>query len=170
MIDHNSFEKVQGYIELGKREHHLAFQAQLPAGLEGYYVAPAIFDSVEPAARLAQEEIFGPVLALITAKDLSTAIQIANNTPFALTGGLYSRSPQNIERVTVRVYGRKPLHQSLDHRRNSRTTSIWRIQNVRRRNESRREGIPAQFPVSARRHRKTLRHGYAPETPTEAES
>jgi RHH-type proline utilization regulon transcriptional repressor/proline dehydrogenase/delta 1-pyrroline-5-carboxylate dehydrogenase len=99
VIDRQSFEKVQGYIELGKRQHHLAFQAQLPAGLEGYYIAPAIFAGVEPSARLAQEEIFGPVLAVINAKDLSAAIQIANDTPFALTGGFYSRSPQNIERV-----------------------------------------------------------------------
>ena len=65
VIDHNSLEKIQGYIERGKREHPLAFQAQLPVGLEGYYVAPAIFDAVDPAARLAQEEIFGPVLAVI---------------------------------------------------------------------------------------------------------
>jgi RHH-type proline utilization regulon transcriptional repressor/proline dehydrogenase/delta 1-pyrroline-5-carboxylate dehydrogenase len=99
VIDHNSLEKVQGYVERGKREHHLAFQAQLPAGLEGYYVGPAIFDAVDPSARLAQEEIFGPVLAVIPAKDLAAAIQIANDTPFALTGGLYSRSPQTIERV-----------------------------------------------------------------------
>jgi RHH-type transcriptional regulator, proline utilization regulon repressor / proline dehydrogenase / delta 1-pyrroline-5-carboxylate dehydrogenase len=67
--------------------------------LEGFYIAPAIFDTVEPTARLAQEEIFGPVLAIMNAKDLSTAIQIANDTPFALTGGLYSRSPQSIERA-----------------------------------------------------------------------
>jgi RHH-type proline utilization regulon transcriptional repressor/proline dehydrogenase/delta 1-pyrroline-5-carboxylate dehydrogenase len=100
VIDHSAFEKIQGYIELGKREHNLVFQAQLPGGLEGYYIAPAIFTSVQPTARLAQEEIFGPVLAVINAKDLPTAIQIANNTPFALTGGLYSRSPQNIDRVS----------------------------------------------------------------------
>ncbi len=99
VIDRHSFEKVQGYIELGKREHHCLFQAQVPAGLEGFYIAPAIFDTVEPTARLAQEEIFGPVLAIMNAKDLATAIQIANHTPFALTGGLYSRSPQSIERA-----------------------------------------------------------------------
>ncbi|HTC13778.1 MAG TPA: L-glutamate gamma-semialdehyde dehydrogenase, partial [Chthoniobacterales bacterium] len=99
VIDCHSFEKVQGYIKLGKREHHCLFQAQVPVGLEGFYIAPAIFDKVGPTARLAQEEIFGPVLAIMSAKDLSTAIQIANHTPFALTGGLYSRSPQSIERA-----------------------------------------------------------------------
>jgi RHH-type proline utilization regulon transcriptional repressor/proline dehydrogenase/delta 1-pyrroline-5-carboxylate dehydrogenase len=99
VIDRHAFEKVQGYIELGKREHRCVFQAQVPAGLDGFYIAPAIFDTVEPTARLAQEEIFGPVLAVMNARDLSTAIQIANHTPFALTGGLYSRSPQSIERA-----------------------------------------------------------------------
>lgn len=99
LIDGHSLEKVQNYIELGKREHHLILQAQAPKELPGYYLAPAIFDGVEPASRLAQEEIFGPVLAVINARDLTSAIRIANNTPFALTGGLYSRSPQNIQRV-----------------------------------------------------------------------
>jgi len=102
VIDQISLDKIQGYIELGKREHHLAYQAQLPAGLEGYYIGPSVFTEVSPRARLAQEEIFGPVLAVMVAKDLASAIQIANNTPFALTGGLYSRSPVNIDRVRAK--------------------------------------------------------------------
>jgi RHH-type proline utilization regulon transcriptional repressor/proline dehydrogenase/delta 1-pyrroline-5-carboxylate dehydrogenase len=99
VIDQDAFEKIQRYIELGKREHHLACQAQLPSGLEGHFISPAIFTRVESAARLAQEEIFGPVLVVIPANDLEQAIAIANSTPFALTGGLYSRSPQNIAQV-----------------------------------------------------------------------
>ena len=99
VIDQDAFKKIQRYIELGKREHYLACQAQLPSGLEGYFISPTIFTGVESTARLAQEEIFGPVLVVIPANDLDQAIDIANNTPFALTGGLYSRSPQNIARV-----------------------------------------------------------------------
>jgi RHH-type proline utilization regulon transcriptional repressor/proline dehydrogenase/delta 1-pyrroline-5-carboxylate dehydrogenase len=99
VIDQISLDKIQRYIDLGKREHHLAYQAPLPGGLDGYYIGPSVFTEVLPDARLAQEEIFGPVLAVIEAQDLATAIQIANNTPFALTGGLYSRSPVNIDRV-----------------------------------------------------------------------
>ena len=96
----------------------------------------------------------GPVLALITAKDLSMAIQIANDTPFALTGGLYSRSPQNIERVRSEfLVGNLYINRSITGAIVG-TTSIRRIQNVRRRNESRWNGLPAQFHVSARRHRK----------------
>jgi RHH-type proline utilization regulon transcriptional repressor/proline dehydrogenase/delta 1-pyrroline-5-carboxylate dehydrogenase len=99
VIDHSAKERIESYIALGKREHSIAFQAKIPKGLEGYFVPPTIFTDVQPHARLAQEEIFGPVLSVLRARDLDEAIQIANETPFALTGGLYSRSPQNIARV-----------------------------------------------------------------------
>jgi len=66
---------------------------------EGYFVGPHVFAEVPPAAVIAQEEIFGPVLAVIKARDLSHALEIANGTPYALTGGLYTRSPQSIARV-----------------------------------------------------------------------
>jgi RHH-type proline utilization regulon transcriptional repressor/proline dehydrogenase/delta 1-pyrroline-5-carboxylate dehydrogenase len=66
---------------------------------EGYYVAPHIFDDVAPEAGIAQEEIFGPVLAVLRARNLDHALEIANGTAYALTGGLFSRSPENIERV-----------------------------------------------------------------------
>jgi RHH-type proline utilization regulon transcriptional repressor/proline dehydrogenase/delta 1-pyrroline-5-carboxylate dehydrogenase len=99
VIDQAAKEKIESYIALGKREHSVAFQAEVPQGLEGYFVPPTIFTDVQPDARLAQEEIFGPVLSVLKAHDLDEAIQIANSTPFALTGGLYSRSPQNIARV-----------------------------------------------------------------------
>ena len=166
VIDHNSLEKVQGYIERGKREHLLAFQAHLPAGLEGYYVAPAIFDAVDPAARLAQEEIFGPVLAVIPAKDLAAAIQIANNTPFGLTGGLYSRSPQNIERVrseflvgnlyinrsiTGAIVGRHPFGGFKMSGGGTKAGGIDYLLNF-------------LFPRVVTEN--SLRHGFAPETPT----
>ena len=58
-----------------------------------------IVADVPPVARVAQEEIFGPVLAVLKAKDLDDALRIANGTPYALTGGVYSRSPANLERV-----------------------------------------------------------------------
>jgi RHH-type proline utilization regulon transcriptional repressor/proline dehydrogenase/delta 1-pyrroline-5-carboxylate dehydrogenase len=99
VIDQAAKEKIDTYITLGKREHSVAFQAEIPKGLEGYFTPPTIFTDVQPHARLAQEEIFGPVLSVLKACDLDEAIQIANDTPFALTGGLYSRSPQNIARV-----------------------------------------------------------------------
>jgi RHH-type transcriptional regulator, proline utilization regulon repressor / proline dehydrogenase / delta 1-pyrroline-5-carboxylate dehydrogenase len=99
VIDQAAKEKIDSYIALGKREHTVAFQAEIPKGLEGFFVPPTIFTDVHPRSRLGQEEIFGPVLSVLKARDLDEAIEIANDTPFALTGGLYSRSPQNIARV-----------------------------------------------------------------------
>ena len=65
----------------------------------GYYVGPMIVADVDPSARIAREEVFGPILAVLKAKDLDEALRIANGTEYALTGGLYSRSPAHIEQV-----------------------------------------------------------------------
>src|SRR5262249_19000274 len=90
----------QDYIEKGKQEARLAYAGDLVFLVnEGFYVAPHIFADVRPDATIAQEEIFGPVLAVLKAASLDEALRIVNGTPYALTGGLYSRSPGNIERV-----------------------------------------------------------------------
>jgi RHH-type proline utilization regulon transcriptional repressor/proline dehydrogenase/delta 1-pyrroline-5-carboxylate dehydrogenase len=91
---------ILDYIEKGKQESRLVFAGELGAlADEGHYVAPHIFADVSPQAVIAQEEIFGPVLAVIKANDLDDALRIANGARYALTGGLYTRSPQNIRRV-----------------------------------------------------------------------
>ncbi len=66
---------------------------------DGYYIGPHIFADVPPDAVIAQEEIFGPVVAVLRARDLDDALAIANGTPYALTGGLISRSPGDIARA-----------------------------------------------------------------------
>jgi RHH-type proline utilization regulon transcriptional repressor/proline dehydrogenase/delta 1-pyrroline-5-carboxylate dehydrogenase len=66
---------------------------------DGYYIGPAIFSEIGPRHRLAQEEIFGPVLSVIKARDFDDALEIANRSSYALTGGLFSRSPANIEKT-----------------------------------------------------------------------
>ncbi len=98
VIDREAYERIKRFVEIGKGEARLAYEGNVPAG-DGYFVAPTIFAEVPPRARIANEEIFGPVLAVLKAKDLDEAIRLANDTEFALTGGLYSRSPANIERV-----------------------------------------------------------------------
>jgi RHH-type proline utilization regulon transcriptional repressor/proline dehydrogenase/delta 1-pyrroline-5-carboxylate dehydrogenase len=70
-----------------------------PLSARGNFVGPQIVAGVRPDARIAREEIFGPVLAVLRARDLDDALAIANGTAYALTGGLYSRSPANIERT-----------------------------------------------------------------------
>ena len=97
LIDASAKDKVEEYIKLGMEEAQLLFKGECPK--EGYFVAPTIFGSVSPGSRLGQEEIFGPVLSVMKAEDMDHALEIANSTPYALTGGLYSRSPANIQKV-----------------------------------------------------------------------
>ena len=66
---------------------------------DGFFIGPVIFGDVEPSSRIAQEEIFGPVLSVIRARDFDHALEIANDSAFALTGGIFSRSPAHIEKA-----------------------------------------------------------------------
>jgi len=97
LIDAAAQAKVEGYVALGEREGRLAARGSCPA--EGYYVAPALFRAIEPHHRLAQEEVFGPVVALMAAADLEQAVATANGTDYALTGGLFSRHPGHLAYV-----------------------------------------------------------------------
>jgi RHH-type proline utilization regulon transcriptional repressor/proline dehydrogenase/delta 1-pyrroline-5-carboxylate dehydrogenase len=100
LIDAEARRRVLDYIEIGKAEGRLAYAGDLGVlAQQGYFVGPHIFADVPPEARIAQEEIFGPVLAVMRARDLEHALEIANGTVYALTGGLYSRSPEHIARV-----------------------------------------------------------------------
>jgi RHH-type proline utilization regulon transcriptional repressor/proline dehydrogenase/delta 1-pyrroline-5-carboxylate dehydrogenase len=100
VIDDEARLRVLGYVEKGKHESRLVYGATVgELANEGFYVGPHIFADVPPEAAIAREEIFGPVLAVLKARDLNDALTIANGTPYALTGGLYSRSPLNIARV-----------------------------------------------------------------------
>lgn len=100
VIDAEAQRKIESYIELGKEEGKLLIQREAPAG--GNFVGPTIFEDIDVADRLAQEEIFGPVLALMRAPDFDRALEMANATKFALTGGVYSRSPYNIDAARER--------------------------------------------------------------------
>jgi len=101
VIDAEARDKILGMIEAGKKESKLAFQSTLPAGLAeaGTYVPPTVFTGVSPSDRIAREEVFGPVVAILRAKDLDEAFRIAMDVEYALTGGLFSRSPSALERA-----------------------------------------------------------------------
>ncbi len=94
VIDAAAQAKIREYIAKGKAEATLA--VELPSPEPGYFVGPVVFTDVDPQAAIAQEEIFGPVLAVIKAGDFDQALAIANGTHYALTGGLYSRTPSHI--------------------------------------------------------------------------
>jgi 1-pyrroline-5-carboxylate dehydrogenase len=95
-----AYEKVNKYIEIGKKEGRLIVgDGKHELSGEGYFINPTIIADVDPKARVAQEEIFGPVLTCVKAKDFDEALSIANNTIYGLTGALYSRNRERIERA-----------------------------------------------------------------------
>jgi 1-pyrroline-5-carboxylate dehydrogenase len=92
--------RVLDYITVGKGEGRLiAGGAAIATAEDGYYVAPTVIADVDPKARLAQEEIFGPVLAVIRARDFDDALSIANNTEYGLTGAVYASSRAKLDRA-----------------------------------------------------------------------
>ncbi len=97
VIDADAQQKILGMIEAGKQEAKLAFQGQAPT--EGYFVPPTVFVNVKPEHRIAREEIFGPVVAILRAKNIDEAFALVNGTDYALTGGLFSRSPKALARA-----------------------------------------------------------------------
>ena len=102
VIDEPAYRRILEYIEIGKKEATLAYQAkEVPP--HGYFIPPTIFTDVKPNMRIAREEIFGPVLSVLKVRDLDEALEVANGTDYALTGGFFSRSPDNIERVKARL-------------------------------------------------------------------
>ncbi len=98
VINEDAFRKVMTYIGIGKVEGRLLYGGNA-IDRDGWFIEPTIFADVPPDAAIAQEEIFGPVLAIIKAKDFDDALRIANGTEYGLTGALYSRDPERIERA-----------------------------------------------------------------------
>jgi betaine-aldehyde dehydrogenase len=92
LVSKEQFERVRSYQELGKKEAKLAAGGGRPSSVSrGYYVEPTIFYDVDNSSRIAQEEIFGPVAAVIPFADEAEAIRIANETPYGLAAAVWSR-------------------------------------------------------------------------------
>jgi 1-pyrroline-5-carboxylate dehydrogenase len=87
------------YIDIGKGEGKLLLGGGRVPGEAGWFVQPTVIDEVAPTARIAQEEIFGPVLAIIRAKDYDDALRIANDTEFGLTGAVFTKNPAKLQRA-----------------------------------------------------------------------
>jgi 1-pyrroline-5-carboxylate dehydrogenase len=98
VISEPQFEKVTSYVEAGKAEGERLLGEDPGDPNRGYFVSPTIFE-VERSARVAQEEIFGPVLSVIKARDFDNALEIANDSPYGLTGGVYSKNREHLERA-----------------------------------------------------------------------
>ena len=98
VIDDKAFKKISEYIDIGKKEGKLVVGGTADNS-KGYFIEPTIFADIKPEDRLSQEEIFGPVLAFIRAKDYDDALRIANNTEYGLTGAVYSQDRERLERA-----------------------------------------------------------------------
>ena len=98
VIDARAQQRIQDYIEKGKLEAEMALGGEMARA--GYFVRPTIFKNVPATAIIAQEEIFGPVVAVIKVANFDEALAVANGTDYALTGGLFSRTPEHIERAS----------------------------------------------------------------------
>jgi 1-pyrroline-5-carboxylate dehydrogenase len=100
VINEGSMKTILEYIEAGKRDGRLVTGgARATNAGEGYYLQPTVFADIPPKSKLEQEEIFGPVLAVIKARNFDHALEIANDTEFGLTGAVYTKSRDKIERA-----------------------------------------------------------------------
>lgn len=165
LIDERARDTVRRYVEIGKREGRLVVERQVEG--PGWFVGPVVFADIRPEHRLAQEEIFGPVLAVMPARDFDEALRLANSTSYALTGGLYSRSPANVaaacERFDVgNLYINRGITGALVGRQ---PFGGHRLSGVGAKAGG--EDYLPQFMVARVISENTLRRGFAPPVPPE---
>ncbi len=164
LIDEEAQKAIQDYIAIGLEEHRAIVAGPAPSlAKDGYYVAPHVFADVDPSSRLAQDEIHGPVLAVIRARNLDEAIEIANRSPYALSAGLYSRSPRNIQRFRQEAQGgnlfiNRPITGALVRRH---PFGGYRMSGTGAKPGGRDYLLQFLFPVCVSEN--TTRRGYAPD-------
>ncbi|MGH9814669.1 MAG: L-glutamate gamma-semialdehyde dehydrogenase [Candidatus Acidiferrales bacterium] len=99
VINEKAMNTILQYIEAGKKEGRLLTGGERVEGADGFFIEPTVIADVKPGAKIEQEEIFGPVLAVVKAKDFDDALRIANGTEFGLTGAVYSKNPEKLRRA-----------------------------------------------------------------------
>jgi 1-pyrroline-5-carboxylate dehydrogenase len=105
VVNRSAMDTILSYIAIGKSEGRLVAGGHAVQTAEGgYYLEPTVIADVAPTARIAQEEIFGPVLAVIRARDFDHALEIANNTEYGLTGAVYSGSREKLQRARLEFH------------------------------------------------------------------
>ena len=170
VIDDRARARIEEYQRIAATEGRVVLSVDLgPLAARGSYVGPLIVADVRPEARVAQEEIFGPVLAVLRARDLQEALRIANGTPYALTGGLYSRSPAHIDRVkrefrVGNLYINRPITGALVDRQ---PFGGFKLSGI-----GTKAGGPdylLEFLLSRTVTENTMRRGFAPEAEESAE-
>ncbi|MEZ4723472.1 MAG: L-glutamate gamma-semialdehyde dehydrogenase [Candidatus Kapaibacterium sp.] len=104
VVSESAYNSIKEYIEIGKKEGRLIVGGTTPDSDKGYYITPTVIVDVPETARIAKEEIFGPVLAVIKSKNFDDGIRIFNDTIYGLTGGLITNNPEKL------AIGKKELH------------------------------------------------------------
>src|SRR5881394_279347 len=99
VVNEKAFKAINGYIEKGKAEGGRVIAGGGSDGEQGFFIEPTVIADVKPGATIEQEEIFGPVLAVIKAQNYDDALNIANDTQFGLTGAVYTNDPEKLERA-----------------------------------------------------------------------
>jgi 1-pyrroline-5-carboxylate dehydrogenase len=102
VINEGSMKDILRYIEIGKKDGRLitgGTRDTSPNNAEGYFIKPTVIADIQPKSKLEQEEIFGPVLAVIKSRNFDHALEIANDTEFGLTGAVYSSSREKLDRA-----------------------------------------------------------------------
>ena len=103
VINERSLKNTLNYIEIGKKEGRLVAGGGR-GDAAGHFVEPTIFADIAPTARLAQEEIFAPVLAIIKCQSFEQGLEIANNTEYGLTGAVYTKDPKKLEKAATEFH------------------------------------------------------------------
>jgi 1-pyrroline-5-carboxylate dehydrogenase len=103
VINERSLKNTLNYIEIGKKEGRLVAGGGR-GDTAGHFVEPTIFADIAPTARLAQEEIFAPVLAIIKCQSFEQGLEIANNTEYGLTGAVYTKDPKKLEKAATEFH------------------------------------------------------------------
>lgn len=99
VVSERAMKGILNYIDIGKKEGRCISGGERLEGADGYFIRPTAIVNVKPTARIMQEEIFGPVLAVCKAKDFDDALKIANNTIYGLTGAVYTRDAKKLDRA-----------------------------------------------------------------------
>ena len=160
MIDERALLKVRDYVDIAHQEGKVLLDRVIEQ--EGWFQGPVVVGDIQPHHRLAQEEIFGPVVAVLKAKSFDAALTMAMQSDFALTGGIYSRSPMNIQKAREsfdvgNFYINRPITGSLVGRQ---PFGGHRLSGVGAKAGG--EGYLQQFMVQRVTSENTMRRGFAP--------
>jgi RHH-type proline utilization regulon transcriptional repressor/proline dehydrogenase/delta 1-pyrroline-5-carboxylate dehydrogenase len=164
VVDEEARDRVRSFIEIGRREARVVAAVDVgPLADRGWFVGPHVFADVDPAGPLGQDEIFGPVLAVFRARDFDHALDLANGTAYALTAGVYSRSPARLRLAAERlaagnVYLNRGITGALVHRQ---PFGGYRLSGI-----GSKAGGPEyllQFTVPRTVTENTMRRGFAPQ-------